>query len=102
MPRSVDPGTDIPRIVISTDAPLIELSSDLLGTIQQMIASIIHEQLAILVPTRVTTPPEIIAPKHTDQAPLIPRPNVAKGPSTQLPTQMGDVPPQWPARLEYL
>ncbi|KAL0298799.1 UNVERIFIED_CONTAM: hypothetical protein Sradi_6539700 [Sesamum radiatum] len=33
---------------------------------------------------------------------MIPRPKVAEGPSTQLPTEAGDVPPQWLARLEYL
>ncbi|KAL0442190.1 UNVERIFIED_CONTAM: hypothetical protein Sradi_0157900 [Sesamum radiatum] len=33
-PMSTDPGTDIPRIIVSPDAPPVELSLDLLGTIQ--------------------------------------------------------------------
>ncbi|KAL0339597.1 UNVERIFIED_CONTAM: hypothetical protein Sradi_4476500 [Sesamum radiatum] len=48
MPRSTDPTMDTHRIIVSPDAPLVELSSDLLGTIQQMIASVIREQLASL------------------------------------------------------
>ncbi|KAL0352560.1 UNVERIFIED_CONTAM: hypothetical protein Scaly_1644700 [Sesamum calycinum] len=80
----------------------MELSSGLLGITQQMIASDIHEKLAVLVPARVITPPEATAPEQADPAPAIPRPNVAEGPSTQLPTYVGDVHPQWLAQLEYL
>ncbi|KAL0387528.1 UNVERIFIED_CONTAM: hypothetical protein Sradi_2634600 [Sesamum radiatum] len=63
MPRSIDPDTDIPSIIVSLDTPPVELSLDLLGTIQQMIALAIREQLAILTPPQVTTPPEVTAPK---------------------------------------
>ncbi|KAL0423654.1 UNVERIFIED_CONTAM: hypothetical protein Sradi_0900200 [Sesamum radiatum] len=56
--RSTDLDTDIPRIIVSLDASPVELSSDLLGTIQQMIASAIRKQLAVLAPARVTTPPK--------------------------------------------
>ncbi|KAL0441083.1 UNVERIFIED_CONTAM: hypothetical protein Sradi_0047200 [Sesamum radiatum] len=101
-PRSIDPGKDIPRIVVSSDAPPVELSLDLLRTIQQMIVLAIPEQLAVLVPARVATLPEMIALEQTDLTLVMPRPDVAGGPSTQLPTQVGDVPPQWLARLEYL
>ncbi|KAL0322064.1 UNVERIFIED_CONTAM: hypothetical protein Scaly_2502800 [Sesamum calycinum] len=100
--RSTDPATNTPRIIISPDAPPVELSSDLLRTIQKIIASAIHEQLAVLILARVTTPLEVTAPKQTDPVLVIPRPNIAEGPSTQLPTQVEDVPPQWLARLEYL
>ncbi|KAL0337571.1 UNVERIFIED_CONTAM: hypothetical protein Scaly_2032200 [Sesamum calycinum] len=52
-----------------------------------MIASVIRKQLAVLVPARVTTPSEVIAPKQADPALAIHRPNVAEGLSTQLPAQ---------------
>ncbi|KAL0383729.1 UNVERIFIED_CONTAM: hypothetical protein Scaly_0660200 [Sesamum calycinum] len=100
--RSADPAMDTYRIIVSPDAPLVELSSDLLGTIQQMIASAIREQLAVLIPSRVTTPSEVTAPKLADPALAIPRPNIAEGPSTKLLAQVGDVPHKWLARLEYL
>ncbi|KAL0455575.1 UNVERIFIED_CONTAM: hypothetical protein Slati_0896700 [Sesamum latifolium] len=80
----------------------MELSSNLLGTIQQMIASTIREQLAVLVPTQMMTPSEVTVPEQADPALAVPRPNTVEGPAAQLPTQMGDVPPQWLARLEYL
>ncbi|KAL0282201.1 UNVERIFIED_CONTAM: hypothetical protein Sangu_2963700 [Sesamum angustifolium] len=68
-----------------------------------MIASAIREQSTVIIPPiRVATPSEVIAPKQVDLALAIPRPNVAEGPSTQLPTQVGDVPPQWLAQLEHL
>ncbi|KAL0444773.1 UNVERIFIED_CONTAM: hypothetical protein Slati_2200000 [Sesamum latifolium] len=101
-PRSTDPPVDPPRTTISSDAPPVELSSNLLGTIQQMIASTIREQLAVLIPARVTTPSEVTVPKQADPALAVPRPNTVEGPTTQLPTQVGDVPPNWLARLEYL
>ncbi|KAK4382228.1 hypothetical protein Sango_2892300 [Sesamum angolense] len=56
-PGSIDPTTDIPRIIVSPNALPMELSSDVLGTIHQMIASAIREL------------------------------NAAEGPSTQLLTQ---------------
>ncbi|KAL0317313.1 UNVERIFIED_CONTAM: hypothetical protein Sangu_2145600 [Sesamum angustifolium] len=79
---------DTPRIIISPDTPLMELSSDLLGIIQQMTASFIHEQLAILVLARVTTPLEVTASEQVDLILAIPRPNIAEGPSTQLDAQV--------------
>ncbi|KAL0297657.1 UNVERIFIED_CONTAM: hypothetical protein Sradi_6817800 [Sesamum radiatum] len=63
MPRSTDPGADIPWIVVSPDAPPVELFSDLLGTIQRLIVSAIRNELAVLVPARVTTLPEVIVPE---------------------------------------
>ncbi|KAL0392821.1 UNVERIFIED_CONTAM: hypothetical protein Sradi_2504900 [Sesamum radiatum] len=97
IPRSTDPVMDTPRLIISPDAPFVELSSDLLGTIQQMIASTIHEKLAVLVPTRVITPSEVTAPEQVDPVLAIPRPNMAEGPSTQLPAQVGEHPlNSWP------
>ncbi|KAL0318591.1 UNVERIFIED_CONTAM: hypothetical protein Sangu_2015300 [Sesamum angustifolium] len=62
MTRSIDPGTDIPRIVVSPDAPPVELFFDLLRTIQQMIALAIRKQLVVLVPARVATLPEMNRP----------------------------------------
>ncbi|KAL0455598.1 UNVERIFIED_CONTAM: hypothetical protein Slati_0899000 [Sesamum latifolium] len=59
-----------------------------------MITSAICEQLAVLAPARVTTSFEVTAPKQVDPALAVPRPNNAKGTTTQLPTQMGDVHPQ--------
>ncbi|KAL0458651.1 UNVERIFIED_CONTAM: hypothetical protein Slati_0492300 [Sesamum latifolium] len=67
-----------------------------------MITSAIREQLAVLIPTRVTTPSEVTVPEQADPALAIPRPNVVEGPAAQLPTQTGDVSPQWLARLEYI
>ncbi|KAL0462583.1 UNVERIFIED_CONTAM: hypothetical protein Slati_0145900 [Sesamum latifolium] len=90
------------RISVSPDAPPVELSLNLLGTIQQMITSAIREQLAVLVPARVTTPSEVTVPEQADPASAIPRSNAVERPATQLSTQTGDVPPQWLARLEYL
>ncbi|KAL0405961.1 UNVERIFIED_CONTAM: hypothetical protein Slati_3910000 [Sesamum latifolium] len=87
-PRSVDHAADLPRITVSPDAPSVELSSNFLGTIQQMITSAIHEQLAVLIPARVTTPSEVAAPEQADAALVVSRPNNVEGPTTQLPTQM--------------
>ncbi|KAL0440527.1 UNVERIFIED_CONTAM: hypothetical protein Slati_2535700 [Sesamum latifolium] len=67
-----------------------------------MITSAIREQLAVLVPARVMTSFKVTAPEQADPALAAPRPNNADGPTTQLPTQMGEVPPQWLARLECL
>ncbi|KAL0456132.1 UNVERIFIED_CONTAM: hypothetical protein Slati_0952400 [Sesamum latifolium] len=61
-----------------------------------MIASVSCEHLAVLVPARVTTPFEVTVSDQADPALAIPRSNAAEGPATQLPTQVGDVPPQWP------
>ncbi|KAL0461264.1 UNVERIFIED_CONTAM: hypothetical protein Slati_0014000 [Sesamum latifolium] len=93
-PRSADLVADAPRITISSDAPPVELSSNLLETIQHMIASAISKQLAVLVPARATTPSEVAVPEQAGTTLAMPRPNNAEGPITQLPTQMGDVPPQ--------
>ncbi|KAL0420480.1 UNVERIFIED_CONTAM: hypothetical protein Slati_3070900 [Sesamum latifolium] len=101
-PRSTDPAADTPRIIVSPDASPVELSSDLLRTIQQMITLAIREQLAVLVPAQVKTPAEVSIFEQADPALAIPRPNTVEGPTTQLPTQTGGVPPQWLARLEYL
>ncbi|KAL0462965.1 UNVERIFIED_CONTAM: hypothetical protein Slati_0184100 [Sesamum latifolium] len=67
-----------------------------------MITSAIREQLAVLVPARVTTPSKVVVPEQADPAFPIPRPNAVEGHATQLPTQAGDVPPQWLARLQCL
>ncbi|KAL0386711.1 UNVERIFIED_CONTAM: hypothetical protein Slati_4551300 [Sesamum latifolium] len=80
----------------------MELSPNLLWTIQQMITSAIREQLTILVPGQLTTRPELIVPEQADPALAIRRPNVVEGPTKQLPGQAGDVPPQWLARFESL
>ncbi|KAL0448804.1 UNVERIFIED_CONTAM: hypothetical protein Slati_1436800 [Sesamum latifolium] len=80
----------------------MELSSTLLGTLQQMITSAIREQLTILAPIQVTTQPEVVVPKQVDPTLVIPRPEAIQGPAKQLPAQAGDVPPQWLARLESL
>ncbi|KAL0407614.1 UNVERIFIED_CONTAM: hypothetical protein Sradi_1695800 [Sesamum radiatum] len=101
-PRPANPAADPPMITISPDAPFVELYSNLLGTIQQMIASAIREQLAILVPTRMTTSSEVTAPEQADLAPAAPRLNNVEGQTTQLLIQMGDIPPQRLARLECL
>ncbi|KAL0402094.1 UNVERIFIED_CONTAM: hypothetical protein Slati_4239300 [Sesamum latifolium] len=63
MPRSADPAADAPRITATQDAPAVELSPSLLGTLQQMITSAIREQLIVLLPAQVTTQPEVIIPE---------------------------------------
>ncbi|KAL0420622.1 UNVERIFIED_CONTAM: hypothetical protein Slati_3085100 [Sesamum latifolium] len=55
MPRSTDPAADTPRITVTQDALLLELSPTLQGTLQQMITSAILEQLTVLTPIQVTT-----------------------------------------------
>ncbi|KAL0407310.1 UNVERIFIED_CONTAM: hypothetical protein Slati_4044900 [Sesamum latifolium] len=95
MPRSTDPATDTPRITVSPDAPPMELSPNLLGTLQQMITSAIHEQLTVLVPAQVTTQPEVVVPEQANPALAIPRSDAVEGPVKKLPAQAGDVPPQW-------
>ncbi|KAL0449551.1 UNVERIFIED_CONTAM: hypothetical protein Slati_1511500 [Sesamum latifolium] len=102
MPRSTDPAADTPRITATQDAPSMELSPTLLGTLQQMITSAIHEQLTVLAPVHVTTQPEVVVPEQADPTLVIPRPEVVQGPTKQLLAQTGDVPPQWLAQLESL
>ncbi|KAL0395410.1 UNVERIFIED_CONTAM: hypothetical protein Slati_4507200 [Sesamum latifolium] len=63
MPRSTDPAADTPRITATQDAPPVELSPTLLGTLQQMITSAIREQLTVLAPIQVTTQPEVVVPE---------------------------------------
>ncbi|KAL0303257.1 UNVERIFIED_CONTAM: hypothetical protein Sradi_6193800 [Sesamum radiatum] len=46
------------------------------------------------------TPFQVTVLEQVDPALAIP-PNVVEGPTTQLPGQAGDVPPQWLARLEH-
>ncbi|KAL0457684.1 UNVERIFIED_CONTAM: hypothetical protein Slati_0395600 [Sesamum latifolium] len=60
----------------------MELSSNLLGTIRQMIALAIREQLAFLILVRATAPSEVTAPEQADPALSLPRPNTVEGPST--------------------
>ncbi|KAK4385836.1 hypothetical protein Sango_2707600 [Sesamum angolense] len=91
-PRPTDLATDTPRIIISPDAPPVELSLDFLGAIQQMIALAISELLVALVAARVTTPSKVTAPEQADPALAIPKPNNAEGPSTQLSTQVMEAP----------
>ncbi|KAL0453336.1 UNVERIFIED_CONTAM: hypothetical protein Slati_1311700 [Sesamum latifolium] len=78
----------------------MELSQNLLGTLQQMITSAIREQLTVLVPAHVTAQPDAVAPEQANPALAIPRPDAVEGPAKQLPAQAGDVPPQWLVRLE--
>ncbi|KAL0402469.1 UNVERIFIED_CONTAM: hypothetical protein Slati_4276800 [Sesamum latifolium] len=101
-PMSIDPTADTPRITATQDAPPMELSPTLLGTLQQMITSAIREQLTVLVPAQVTTQPEVVVLEQTDPTLAISRLDAAEGPAKQLPTQAGDVPPQWLAHLESL
>ncbi|KAL0437546.1 UNVERIFIED_CONTAM: hypothetical protein Sradi_0462500 [Sesamum radiatum] len=100
--RPADPAADTPRITVVQDAPPVELSPALLGTLQQMIASAIREQLTALPPAQATTQPEVVAPEQVDLTLAMPMPKVVQGPVEQLPTQTGGVPPQWLARLESL
>ncbi|KAL0407515.1 UNVERIFIED_CONTAM: hypothetical protein Slati_4065400 [Sesamum latifolium] len=58
----------------------MELSLNLLGTIQQMITSAIREQLAVLVPSRVTTQSKVTVHEQADPAFAIPRLNVIGAP----------------------
>ncbi|KAL0444750.1 UNVERIFIED_CONTAM: hypothetical protein Slati_2197700 [Sesamum latifolium] len=102
MPRSTDPAADAPRITATQDAPPVELSPTLLGTLQQMIASAIREQLTVLTPVQVTTQPEVVVPEQADPTLAIPRPEAVPGPAKELFAQAEDVPPQWLARLESL
>ncbi|KAL0415982.1 UNVERIFIED_CONTAM: hypothetical protein Slati_3430100 [Sesamum latifolium] len=101
-PRSTDPAADTPRITTTQDAPPVELSLTLLGTLQQMITSAIREQLTVLAPVQATTQLEVVIPEQADPTLAIPRPEVVQGLAKKLPAQAGDVPPQWLARLESL
>ncbi|KAL0445266.1 UNVERIFIED_CONTAM: hypothetical protein Slati_2249300 [Sesamum latifolium] len=87
-PRPADPAADPPRITVSPDAPSVELSSNIFGTIQQMITSAIREQLTILVPTRVTTFSEVTAPEQANPAEATPTLNNAEGLTAPLPPQV--------------
>ncbi|KAL0415958.1 UNVERIFIED_CONTAM: hypothetical protein Slati_3427700 [Sesamum latifolium] len=80
----------------------MELSPTLLGTLQQMITSAIREQLTVLALAQVTPQPEVVVPEQADPTLAIPGPEAVPGPAKQLPSQAGDVPLQWLARLEYL
>ncbi|KAL0443941.1 UNVERIFIED_CONTAM: hypothetical protein Slati_2116800 [Sesamum latifolium] len=101
-PRSTDPAADTPRITAAQDTPPVELSPTLLGTLQQMITSAIREQLTVLAPAQVTTQPEVAVLGQADPTLAMPRPEAVSGPTNPLPAQIGDVPPQWLARLESL
>ncbi|KAL0386281.1 UNVERIFIED_CONTAM: hypothetical protein Sradi_3022400 [Sesamum radiatum] len=70
-----------------------ELSSNLLGTLQQMITSAITSNWQS--PAQVITRPEVVIPEQADPALAIPRTDVVEGPAQQLPAQAGGVPPQW-------
>ncbi|KAL0427973.1 UNVERIFIED_CONTAM: hypothetical protein Slati_2972100 [Sesamum latifolium] len=89
-PRSTDPVADTPRITATQDTPPVELSSTLLGTLQQMIASAIREQLTVPAPVQVTTQPEWFVLEQADATLAIPRPEAVQGPAKQLPAQAGD------------
>ncbi|KAL0294400.1 UNVERIFIED_CONTAM: hypothetical protein Sradi_6889600 [Sesamum radiatum] len=52
----------------------MELSSTLLGTLQQMILSAIREQLTVFAPIQVTMQPAVVVPKQADPTLAIPRP----------------------------
>ncbi|KAL0407681.1 UNVERIFIED_CONTAM: hypothetical protein Sradi_1702500 [Sesamum radiatum] len=75
---------------------------NLLGAIQQMITSAIREQPTVLVSVRVTTSSKMVTLERADPALAVPRPHNIESPTTQLPAQVGDVPPQWLAPLECL
>ncbi|KAL0434890.1 UNVERIFIED_CONTAM: hypothetical protein Sradi_0196900 [Sesamum radiatum] len=101
-PRSADPAPNAPRIVITQDAPPLELSRTLLGTLQQMITSAICEQLTTVAPTLATRQPEVIVLGQAELTVVMPKPEASPGLAQQPPAQAGDVPPQWLARLESL
>ncbi|KAL0361298.1 UNVERIFIED_CONTAM: hypothetical protein Sradi_3814300 [Sesamum radiatum] len=67
IPRMVDLAVDAPRITVSPDASSVELFSNLVGTIQQMVTSAICENLEVLVPTRATTPSKVTALEQANQ-----------------------------------
>ncbi|KAL0455806.1 UNVERIFIED_CONTAM: hypothetical protein Slati_0919800 [Sesamum latifolium] len=46
--------------------------------------------------------PEVVVPEQDDPTLVIPRPEPIPGPAQQPPTQAGNVPPQWLARLKFL
>ncbi|KAL0445417.1 UNVERIFIED_CONTAM: hypothetical protein Slati_2264400 [Sesamum latifolium] len=83
MPRSTDPGVDTPRITATQDAPPVEFSPTLLGSLQQMITSAVREQLSVLAPVQVTMQPEVVVPEQTDPTLAIPRPEVVQGPANR-------------------
>ncbi|KAL0405624.1 UNVERIFIED_CONTAM: hypothetical protein Slati_3876300 [Sesamum latifolium] len=61
-PRSTNPAADTPRVTVTQDAPPMELSPTLLGTLEQMITSAICEQLTVLAPTQAeNVPPQWLA-----------------------------------------
>ncbi|KAL0339292.1 UNVERIFIED_CONTAM: hypothetical protein Sangu_1451300 [Sesamum angustifolium] len=91
-PRLAKTSTEPAGHGVSLDTPPTELSSILLGAIRQMITSTIHEQLTVLIHVRTMTPSEMPTPEQINPA-LV---------STLAPAQVGDVPPQWLARLNHL
>ncbi|KAL0322210.1 UNVERIFIED_CONTAM: hypothetical protein Scaly_2517400 [Sesamum calycinum] len=66
-----------------------------------MIALAISEQLALLVPARVTTPSEATAPEPTDPALAMPRSNTIAELSAQLPTQVMRAPAEEQAGIPF-
>ncbi|KAL0454330.1 UNVERIFIED_CONTAM: hypothetical protein Slati_0772200 [Sesamum latifolium] len=61
--RITDPTTDPPRCNTSSDTSTEELSPTLLGAIQRIVSTTIREKLAVLTPTRTTTPSDVDVPK---------------------------------------
>ncbi|KAL0288704.1 UNVERIFIED_CONTAM: hypothetical protein Sradi_7091700 [Sesamum radiatum] len=59
----------------------MELSQAVLGTLQQMITSAIHEQLIVLAPAQVTMQPKVVVLKQADPTLVMPRPEAVLGPA---------------------
>ncbi|KAL0418866.1 UNVERIFIED_CONTAM: hypothetical protein Sradi_1300100 [Sesamum radiatum] len=92
-PRSTDLGADIHKIIVSPNALPVELSSDLLGTIST--DDRFGHSRATSSPRPYTSDNSLRSdrPEQADPVLAIPRTNTTEGPSTQLPTQMGDILP---------
>ncbi|KAL0435228.1 UNVERIFIED_CONTAM: hypothetical protein Sradi_0230700 [Sesamum radiatum] len=98
-PRWANPASEAPRIVITQDAPHLELSPTLLETLQHMITSAFLEQLTAIALTPATRQPKVVVPEQAELTVVMPRPEASPG----LPQQLRrNVPPQWLAQLESL
>ncbi|KAL0433506.1 UNVERIFIED_CONTAM: hypothetical protein Slati_2684900 [Sesamum latifolium] len=101
-PRVVGPVADPPRRSMSSDTSTDEISTALLGAIQQIVSAAIREQIAAIALIQVATPSDIEAPEEEakEGAPT-PIPLAGRRQEVLLPAPQ-EVSPQWLARFEHL
>ncbi|KAL0451716.1 UNVERIFIED_CONTAM: hypothetical protein Slati_1149700 [Sesamum latifolium] len=96
------PAADPPRRSTSSDTFTEELSSALLGAIQQIVAAALREHMSVAAPPRLAPPPEaeVLEEEGEEEAPV---PVLPAGRRRDIPRpEPPEVPPQWLARLEHL